>query len=109
MKQSIRECHVQSKLTVIDDSASEQSPAKCSFEVRLPLQTIKRSKQSYEAGKDANQTMRTALLENSELLEFEENIWELFPFGYTKLAPLEEMVSKTVFPIADCPLVARHS
>lgn len=38
--------------------------------------------------------MITTLLENYEQSPFDENFWEIFPFGFTSLGPFEDTVSK---------------
>lgn len=93
-KCSFRMCNIQNEVIVIDENDGQQCPAKHPFEVKLPIQTWKKSKHSKMAGKDANQTKRTPLIENSVLSRFDGNFPESFPFSYTSLAPVVDTVSQ---------------
>lgn len=53
-----------------------------------------------KVAKDANQTKHKALLQNSKLSRFDDNIWDSFALGCTVLAPLKDTISKD--GILDC-------
>lgn len=106
-KSLLRIHNIQGKCIVIKDSGCQQRSMKNSSETKLVTQSLKKSKQSKKAGKDANQTNCTTLLESFETSTFDGNIRESFSLGSRSLALFEDTVLKDLILNWRLPLSTR--